>query len=272
MRLTPAQQQQNLDYLATLSTEQLEGSTVTYLRKVLSSVGISNVDRNGTTIQAGHARKSELIAAILEVTVSLRTLAKLELTEVNPTDINATLEGLALNTDASVAGYAHKVYQELREYTLSQWDAQTGTWKLPTQYPQTLSLGLYVWLDGYRTGSGERLEDNTRVVYASRIRNQVKRLINECDRNSQYYDQLMGHYQDFARHNHEQYKVLTGAKREFQSGRAVIRRGHSQPTNPYLMIERARDTLTKASCNSGRYRIALPIYQTARVAAFLLFV
>ena len=32
------------------------------------------------------------------------------------------------------------------------------------------------------------------------------------------------------------------------------------------------DPTKKASCNSGRYRIALPIYQTARVAAFLLFV
>lgn len=247
MKLSAEQHQKNLEHLATLTPEMMEGMTVAYLRKLLAGVNIANISRDGELINTTRARKPEIIAAIYEMTTKPRVLAQVELTELSPDDIKAGLTGLLHSTDESLSSYAQKTFEDLRDYTLGQWDTVQQRWKMDTQYPMTLSLGLFVWLESYRTVEGNELNGPTKVVYASRIRNSVKKLIKTLEANSVYLPQLLRHYEQLKVHNHKLFNELTSEKRTEQKERATFRQGNSQAIDPTLLIEQARNTLSKVT-------------------------
>jgi hypothetical protein len=245
MKLSAEQHQKNLEHLATLTPEMMEGMTVAYLRKLLAGVNIANISRDGELVNTTRARKPEIIAAIYEMTTKPRVLAQVELTELSTDDIKAGLTGLLHSTDESLSTYAQKTFEDLRDYTLGQWDAEHERWKLDTQYPMTLSLGLFVWLESYRTVEGHELNGPTKVVYASRIRNSVKKLIKTLEANSIYLPQLLRHYEQLKVHNHKLFNELTSEKRTEQKERATFRQGNSQAIDPTMLLEQARLTLGK---------------------------
>lgn len=245
MKLTAEQHQKNLEHLATLTPEMMEGMTVAYLRKLLAGVNIANISRDGELVNTTRARKPEIIAAIYEMTTKPRVLAQVELTELSPDDIKAGLAGLLHSTDESLSSYAQKTFEDLRDYTIGQWDVEHQRWKMDTQYPMNLSLALFVWLESYRTVEGHELNGPTKVVYASRIRNSVKKLIKTLEADAVYLPQLLRHYEQLKVHNHKLFNELTSEKRTEQKERATFRQGNSQPIDPTLLLEQARLTLAK---------------------------
>lgn len=245
MKLTATQHQAHLDELATYTLEQLHGMTVKYLREKLASLNISNIQRGEEMVQISRARKDELIAAIAEMTVKPKVLATVELTALSPSDIRDGLQALTHGTDIAVSAYAEKLFDELRTYTLGQWDEVNARWKMPTQYPQTLSLQLSVWLETYRTGGGEPLNGDTKVVYASRIRNAVKKLINTKELGAVYHGQLLANYEAMKVHNHGLLAELTHAKKEVQKSRATVRQENSQAIDPDVLLAAAQALLER---------------------------
>jgi hypothetical protein len=247
MKLSAEQHQKNLEHLATLTPEVMDGMTTAYLRKLLAGVNIANIARDGVLINTSRARKVELINAVYEMTTKPRVLAQVELTELSQDDIRAGLSGLVHAADVSLANYAQQMFEDLRTYTLGQWDSANARWKMDTQYPQTLSLQLYVWLESYRTVNSQELNGDTKVVYASRIRNAVKKLIVTHESNAVYYPQLTRHYEQLKEHNHKLLKELTTEKRQEQKERATFRQGNSQPIDPTVLLELACKVLSQVS-------------------------
>mgnify|MGYP000052301210 CR=1 FL=1 len=245
MKLTASQHQTNLDELATYTLDTMRGMTVKYLREKLAGVNIANVTRGTELVQISRARKEEIIEAIMVMTTKPKVLAQVVLTELSPSDIREGLEGLLHSTDMALSTFTEKLFNDLRTYTLGQWDATHERWKMDTQYPQTLSLSLTVWLEAYRTVDGEPLCGDTKVVYASRIRNAVKKLINTKEGTAIYHGELLRHYELMKVHNHGQMAEYTREKKVTQKARATLRQGNSQAINPDALIEAATALLTR---------------------------
>lgn len=247
MKLTAEQHQKNLEELAKLTPEMMQGMTTVYLRRLLAGVNISNIKRGGELIQSTRARKDELITAIYEMTTKPRVLAQVELTELSQDDIRIGLTKLMHSADVSLANYANKLFEELRSYTLSQWDVEAGQWRMDTTYPQTLSLQLYVWLEAYRTVDGDELMGDTKVAYASLIRRTVLRLINENESTAVYYPQLIRHYEQMKKHNFGLLKEYNQRKLQRQDESAKTRHLNNQPIDPTHLLAHAVEVLASVT-------------------------
>lgn len=249
MKVTAEQHQQNLEALAKLTPEAMEGMTAQYLRKLLAGINVANITRDGEPLSTSRARKAELIEAIYTMTNKPRVLAQVELTELSPEDINRQLASLADATAADLADQAEYLYKQLREYTQGQWDVEAGQWRLDTQLPNTLGLALYAWLENYRTLEGKPLADSTKLRYASRIRNAVKQLIITNDAQSGYITQLMRHYEQMKTFNCKFLAEHYERSNEAQTEAAQVRRANSQAIDPSKLVVHAQQLL--ASITAG---------------------
>lgn len=243
-RITAQAHQSNLEALALLTPEQMSGMTAAYLRKLLSSISVYSVERDGVAIPVSRARKVELITSIYEMTTKPRVLAQVELTELSQDDIRAGLAGLFDGLEVtSVQAYALDLFERLRAYTVGQWNEVEQCWKLDTQYPQTLALEMFGWLHRYVTADGSHICDSTKVSYSSQIRNRIKALIREHEVGSAYATQLERHYLQFKGHNVKLVSDMTESVTVASKERADFRHANSQPIDPTLLLSKAESVL-----------------------------
>lgn len=245
--LTAQDLQLNIEQLSAYTDEQLAGMTTLYIRQLLSSIKVTNVQRGNTVVPTSRARKTELIAAIKTMTASNQVLATVGLTELSPEDVRVGLASLDYGAGIEYADYAKSIYDQLRDYTLGQWDNETQRWKLPTQVPTQLGLSLYLWLSNRRTQDDSPLSGSSRVTYASKIRKTVIDLINQNDKGTSYYDELLAAYKQLRSQTLNLLSQDNKDKLVNQKVAATYRQGHSQPVNPEALLTYARSVLASVT-------------------------
>lgn len=190
-QVTPDQLDQNIKALGAIPEDVLSELSVAALRKRLAACRINAVLRDDQPIALSSARKSELIEAVHRLTHKDKVIHTL-VPDLNPEELESILEeseSLDELAERKLGTLAKELFEDLRAYTQSRWDAESQTWKAPDSTPANLGFRLTNYL------AKARLAATTALRYRSKVSSQMKEWLSQ--HSSEWYASALN--EDFGR-------------------------------------------------------------------------
>lgn len=231
-----------LEQLAGLTSFELESLPVVELRKLLRSAGITNVTVDDRLLSVSSARKTDLCAAVWEITATTRLKQELEDSGLTADDI-----AKASSSDGAVVAdhmqtKIDKITNELLKYVNDLWDPRVQGWKMSGSLPDLLGSELWTWLSFYRGYTGEVITLATRASYGSNIIKTVGRVL-ALESVEMRREKLTEAYAAFRSGYYRLDKVNKTEVSKVAKEREVFRLEHVQEIDVGLMLERANKVL-----------------------------
>lgn len=195
-----------LEY-STLTKEDLDGRTIKQLRNMAAEVSTGRIVRNEKTIPISSARKDELVNAIWLACDDKRKISQLA-TELTTEQIEKIAQVAKETNDlyqTDEGSLAEKVWKELREYTISLWDADKQMWRMHDGRLNNIVFSLANNLNSRGLHPETVLNKKTHVL-------KTIRPMLELEANTASYQQLKDVFELFSKMLHQSYTAVAKAK------------------------------------------------------------